>query len=163
MTTRCHSVRSWRLPSLSFQFSEVATRRFTTSPPLLSERLSGSSPRLPTRITLLTPAIALPSNAFRIRADDKRRPGGAPDQSGRGEPVCAPPIAAEADDENGECRDLRREAFDRREEAEHADPRRPCYWIQPEQPGFLERRHALACQHHRQHRDERRAVREELA
>ena len=41
MTTWCHSVRSWRLPSRSFQLSDVATRKLTTSPPLLSERDSG--------------------------------------------------------------------------------------------------------------------------
>src|SRR5438105_15677823 len=58
MTTLCHSVFSLRSPvALSFQFSEVAMRMLTTSPPLLSERASGSAPRLPTRITLFTPAI----------------------------------------------------------------------------------------------------------
>src|SRR3954454_19054176 len=77
MTTRCHSVRSWRLPSLSFQFSDVATRRLTTSPPLLSERLSGSSPRLPTNMTLLTPAMTLPSVRFGFARDDKRAGGAA--------------------------------------------------------------------------------------
>src|SRR3954469_15121940 len=59
MATRCHSVRSWRLPSRSFQVSDVATRRLTTSSPLGIERDSGSAPRLPTRITLFTPAIAV--------------------------------------------------------------------------------------------------------
>src|SRR3982751_5467420 len=62
MVTRCHSVRSWRLPSRSFQFSDVATRRLTTSTPLGMERDSGSAPRLPTRITLFTPAIRLSSS-----------------------------------------------------------------------------------------------------
>ena len=33
ITTLCHSVRSWRLPSRSFQLSDVATRMLTTSPP----------------------------------------------------------------------------------------------------------------------------------
>src|SRR5690242_9303042 len=63
MTTWCHSVRSWRLPSRSFHCSEVAIRMFTTSPPLLSERDSGSAPRLPTRITLFTPAISCSSKS----------------------------------------------------------------------------------------------------
>src|SRR6478672_82958 len=58
MATECHSVFSWRLPSRSFQVSDVAIRRFTTSPPLLNERDSGSAPRLPTRITLFTPAMS---------------------------------------------------------------------------------------------------------
>src|SRR3954452_12166005 len=63
MTTLCHSVRSWRFPSRSFHCSEVATRMLTTSPPLLSERASGSAPRLPTRITLFTPAISRSSES----------------------------------------------------------------------------------------------------
>src|SRR5581483_9598779 len=55
MTTECHSVRSWRSPVvLSRQLSDVATRRLTTVEPLLSRRTSGSRPRLPTRMTLLT-------------------------------------------------------------------------------------------------------------
>src|SRR5688572_31592570 len=67
--------------SLSFQFSDVATRRFTTSPPLLSERLSGSSPRFPTNMTLLTPAIALPSVRFGFVAEDRRALCPAPPDS----------------------------------------------------------------------------------
>src|SRR3954468_9644198 len=125
MTTRCHSVRSWRLPSLSFQLSEVATRKLTTSPPLLSERLSGSSPRLPTRITLLTPAIALPSTAFRIRPDDKRAGPPALPDSGRREPPGRPAVAAEADDQGGERGGLGDQALGGRIEAEHAEARRP--------------------------------------
>src|SRR3954447_3255996 len=80
MTTRCHSVRSWRLPSLSFQFSDVATRMFTTSPPLLSERTSGSSPRLPTNITLLTPAI--PSSSSPCESHRPSRPARQDSDSG---------------------------------------------------------------------------------
>src|SRR5665213_1068128 len=59
-TTRCHSVRSLRSPLvLSFQLSEVATDILATRVPSLVERISGSRPRLPIRITLLTlPAIA---------------------------------------------------------------------------------------------------------
>src|SRR3954471_9815571 len=137
MTTRCHSVRSWRLPSLSFQFSEVATRMFTTSPPLLSERLSGSSPRLPTRITLLTPAIALPSTAFRIRRDDKRADPAALPDSGRGQPVRGPAVAGESNDQHRQGERLRREALDGRVESEQAEPRRPGNRNDPEHPRFL--------------------------
>src|SRR5262245_49432607 len=62
MTTRCHSVRSLRSPVfLSRQDSEVATRSETTRLPLWVARTSGSLPRLPTRMTLLTdPAISPP-------------------------------------------------------------------------------------------------------
>src|SRR5206468_6409491 len=45
----------------------------TTSPPLLSDRASGSAPRLPTRITLFTPAI---SRSSKSRGD--RNPVGRP-------------------------------------------------------------------------------------
>src|SRR5271154_5307633 len=60
MTTRCHSVRSLRSPVWrSFHDSLVATDRFATFVPDCRVRISGSLPRLPTRITLLTlPAIA---------------------------------------------------------------------------------------------------------
>src|SRR5262245_8152001 len=59
MTTRCHSVRSLRSPvALSRQFSDVAILRFTMAFPSWVWRTSGSFPKLPTRITLLTePAI----------------------------------------------------------------------------------------------------------
>src|SRR6185437_6729657 len=54
--TECHSVRSWFSPDcLSFQFSVVARRRFATVMPEGMARVSGSAPRCPTRITLLTP------------------------------------------------------------------------------------------------------------
>src|SRR5437867_11019255 len=61
MTTRCHSVRSRRSPeALSRQLSEVAMDRFATREPSCRLRISGSRPRLPIKITLLTlPAIAL--------------------------------------------------------------------------------------------------------
>src|SRR3984957_9346426 len=60
MTTRCHSVRSFRSPVCrSFQVSLVATDRLAILVPDCRVRISGSLPRLPTRITLLTlPAIA---------------------------------------------------------------------------------------------------------
>src|ERR1043165_1370468 len=59
MATLCHSVRSLRSPLLrSFQLSEVAMRRLQTLPPLWKDLLSGSAPKLPTMMTLLTePAI----------------------------------------------------------------------------------------------------------
>ena len=62
ITTLCHSVRSLRSPlALSRQLSVVARRRLTTGSPELSRRTSGSRPRLPTRMTLLTePDIATP-------------------------------------------------------------------------------------------------------
>src|SRR5271154_4003427 len=61
MTSRCHSVFSLRSPvALSFQDSEVASRRLAIGRPSWVRRISGSAPRLPTKITLLTlPAISL--------------------------------------------------------------------------------------------------------
>src|SRR5690349_7342870 len=54
-TTRCHSVFSLRSPdALSRQFSEVAIERLAIEDPLGICLISGSRPRLPTRITLLT-------------------------------------------------------------------------------------------------------------
>src|ERR1700720_2136265 len=60
ITTRCHSVFSLRSPvALSRQLSEVATLRLAIGRPSWVRRISGSLPRFPTRITLLTlPAIA---------------------------------------------------------------------------------------------------------
>src|SRR3954466_4772089 len=53
-TTRCHSVRSCFWPALSVQASFVATVKFATAAPLGVYRTSGSRPRLPMRMTLLT-------------------------------------------------------------------------------------------------------------
>src|SRR6267143_6892443 len=53
-TTRCHSVRSCFWPDLSVHASFVATVKFATACPLGVYRTSGSRPRLPTRMTLLT-------------------------------------------------------------------------------------------------------------
>src|SRR5436309_9147054 len=60
ITTRCHSVFSLRSPvALSRQLSEVATLRLAIGRPSWVRRISGSLPRLPTKITLFTlPAIA---------------------------------------------------------------------------------------------------------
>src|SRR5215470_2695859 len=59
ITTECHSVFSRRSPEvLSRHVSVVATRRLAIGRPSWVRRISGSLPRLPTRITLLTePAI----------------------------------------------------------------------------------------------------------
>src|ERR1700689_3684769 len=74
MTTRCHSVRSLRSPDiLSFQLSEVATDRLQTLPPLCMERTSGSLPRLPMRMTLLT----LPATGTPVRWNDRLKRLGA--------------------------------------------------------------------------------------
>src|SRR5690606_32090664 len=61
MTTWCHSVFSLRSPEfLSRQLSDVAIRRLTTASPEFSRRTSGSAPRFPTKMTLLTlPAMIL--------------------------------------------------------------------------------------------------------
>src|SRR4051812_16006156 len=64
-TMRCHSVRSCRCPFLSFQLSLVATRSSQTPCPLGVYRMSGSAPRLPTRMTLLTP----PAMTFPLRSE----------------------------------------------------------------------------------------------
>src|SRR3974390_315945 len=64
ITTRCHSVFSLRSPvALSRQLSEVATLRFAIGRPSCVRRISGSFPRLPTRITLFTePAMTASSH-----------------------------------------------------------------------------------------------------
>jgi len=58
----CHSVRSCCAPeALSFHDSLVAILMFVTVIPLGMERVSGSAPRLPTKMTLFTPrAIVYP-------------------------------------------------------------------------------------------------------
>src|SRR5437763_7374740 len=56
---RCHSVRSCFCPCLSVQFSLVAMVKFATACPLGVYRTSGSLPRLPIRMTLLTPLPAI--------------------------------------------------------------------------------------------------------
>src|SRR5450432_3981683 len=56
----CHSVFSCFSPALSFHVSVVAMRILVTASPPVVYRVSGSLPRLPTRITLFTDAIAVP-------------------------------------------------------------------------------------------------------
>src|SRR3954466_6311701 len=77
-TTRCHSVFSLRSPEfLSRQVSEVATLRLTIGRPSWVRRTSGSLPRLPTRITLLTlPAIAVLHSPIRPPSRQPRRARG---------------------------------------------------------------------------------------
>src|SRR3954451_15403115 len=67
---RCHSVASFISPlALSFQRSVVAMRMFVTASPLGRYFVSGSAPRLPTRMTLFTDAIStLPDKHFAHRA-----------------------------------------------------------------------------------------------
>src|SRR4051795_430729 len=67
---RCHSVASFISPlALSFQRSVVASRMLATASPLGRYFVSGSAPRLPTRITLFTDAISsLPDKHFPHRA-----------------------------------------------------------------------------------------------
>src|SRR5450830_792897 len=58
-TTRCHSVASFISPDcLSFQRSVVAMVTLATWSPLGKVRISGSRPRLPTMMALLTDALA---------------------------------------------------------------------------------------------------------
>src|SRR4051794_29882797 len=119
MTTLCHSVRSWRLPSLSFQLSLVATRMLTTSPPLFSERDSGSAPRFPTRITLFTPAMSL---SIPVGKGDNAAARDAPVLS-RNQPPRRPAVPREARGERQHGRDLHRHALQGREQAEHGNSR----------------------------------------
>src|SRR5690348_11157860 len=63
---RCHSVASFISPlALSFHRSVVARRMLVTASPLGRYFVSGSAPRLPTRMTLFTDAISyLPADQF---------------------------------------------------------------------------------------------------
>src|SRR5271168_5291012 len=56
----CHSVRFWRSPFLSLYVSSVASEKLATAWPPPVKRVSGSRPRRPTRITLLTDIVFLP-------------------------------------------------------------------------------------------------------
>src|ERR1700752_1673619 len=51
---RCHSVRFWRSPERSLNVSSVANVKLATACPPDVNRVSGSRPRRPTRIALLT-------------------------------------------------------------------------------------------------------------
>src|SRR3989441_7010534 len=99
-TTRCHSVRSCFWPDLSVHASFVATVKFATACPLGVYRTSGSRPRLPTRMTLLTPAmlasLEIEAGTLKQGADKERRlnPPAASWRLGRTDPPgggCGPP------------------------------------------------------------------------
>src|ERR1700736_210888 len=64
----CHSVRSCCAPeALSFHDSLVAILMFVTVIPLGMERVSGSAPRLPTKMTLFTPrAMSYPRKQLMV-------------------------------------------------------------------------------------------------
>src|SRR5690349_2074082 len=73
ITTRCHSVFSLRSPDcLSRQLSDVATERFTTGSPMLSFLISGSLPRLPIKITVLT-LPAMTASVFNAHKPNRLR------------------------------------------------------------------------------------------
>src|SRR6266850_141058 len=85
-TTRCHSVRSCFRPALSVQASLVATVKFATACPLGVYRTSGSRPRLPTRMTLLT----LPAMLASLQVEARTLTHG-PDNGPRGLAAQPPP------------------------------------------------------------------------
>src|SRR5688572_11780127 len=67
---RCHSVCSFVSPlALSRHFSVVAMRMLQTASPLGRKRVSGSAPRLPIRMTLLTEAMEV------LPVEERRRAG----------------------------------------------------------------------------------------
>src|SRR5512147_1845033 len=61
-TIECHSVFSWRWPSCPVHWRDVASRKLATRWPPGVDRTSGSDPRLPTRMTLFTPATVYPQS-----------------------------------------------------------------------------------------------------
>src|SRR5262245_12535902 len=75
----CHSVCSWRWPFLSRQRRLVARLKLATGWPEGVERTSGSRPRLPIRITLLTMVVGPPLRGDEVRYhSDSGRPAGMP-------------------------------------------------------------------------------------
>ena len=62
--TLCHSVRSCRLPSLSFQYSVVATRRFATVCPLGVVRSSELRRRFPFQLVVIIASALTLSQAL---------------------------------------------------------------------------------------------------
>src|SRR6266853_5107400 len=85
-TTRCHSVRSCFWPALSVHASLVATVKFATACPPGVYRTSGSRPRLPTRMTLLT----LPAMLASLQVEARTLTHG-PDNGPRGFAAHPPP------------------------------------------------------------------------
>src|SRR6202171_1728312 len=85
-TMRCHSVRSCFWPALSVHASLVATVKFATACPPGVYRTSGSRPRLPTRMTLLT----LPAMLASLQVEARTLTHG-PDNGPRGFAAYPPP------------------------------------------------------------------------
>src|SRR6266850_5950407 len=85
-TMRCHSVRSCFWPALSVHASLVATVKFATACPPGVYRTSGSRPRLPTRMTLLT----LPAMLASLEVEARTLTHG-PDNGPRGFAAHPPP------------------------------------------------------------------------
>src|SRR6267378_4183115 len=85
-TMRCHSVRSCFWPALSVHASLVATVKFATACPPGVYRTSGSRPRLPTRMTLLT----LPAMLASLQMEARTLTHG-PDNGPRGFAAYPPP------------------------------------------------------------------------
>src|SRR6185295_14719750 len=82
-TIWCHSVCSWRWPLLSFQRRLVARVKLATGCPEGVDRTSGSRPRLPIRITLLT-IVPFSSGLESVTVSQpSRRPGRRADGRGR--------------------------------------------------------------------------------
>src|SRR5262249_16116097 len=69
-TQRCHSVFSCFAPDASFQVRQVASENVATRFPPLVERISGSFPRLPMRVTLLR--LRLTNSSWRERVLTRR-------------------------------------------------------------------------------------------
>src|SRR5260370_34127952 len=68
-TILCHSVRFWRSPFLSLYVSSVDTEKFATACPPPVNRVSGSRPNRPTKITLFTDIL---ERSLGMNGDDSR-------------------------------------------------------------------------------------------
>src|SRR3974390_3748157 len=79
----CHSVRSCQLPSLSLARSVVASEKVAMVMPLGVDFTSGSLPRLPIRVTLLTP------RAIRTAPILNHELSGTPASGGQPRQLCA--------------------------------------------------------------------------
>src|SRR6266478_5278118 len=80
-TILCHSVRFWRSPLRSLKLSSVASEKLQTAWPAPVYLVSGSLPKRPTRITLLTDILFLHSR----EEDNTRRSAVQTRQTGRGQ------------------------------------------------------------------------------
>src|SRR6202035_2051483 len=89
-TILCHSVRFWRSPLRSLKLSSVASEKLQTAWPAAVYLVSGSLPKRPTRITLLTDMLFLHSReedntgmgAVQIVAGSRFNTVGAEDRRG---------------------------------------------------------------------------------